>query len=415
MSNYKIFKINGQGKGTLTSVPPSSIIEVGTNIGRPVGSNEGGPTDSYYEVTRLELNALISSSTLVVGALYKVTAVDSKLYGGTDVYLKALAVNAVSSSGFGKFYNPRYDSGYLRGIYNTDKLFKVTAPSSISYVIGDTITLDNASTAKVLSVTLSQNGTTRYYLVKHLTGDWGSAYTPVPIGGVMVTTDIKITYVVGDTVIWGGYCWECISNTGVDDVITPFALDTEKWTKVKYSDEDYVVVYDRIIYDRDLNVIMKREDNYGNVVESFYTYEVSYYLPENYELAYNSINLFQWGVYNYFKVYPALEGKVAPSNTGVIGNKIIGRSCLININSRSYYKNCTLSSNSEINDSAFQASFYDIMLTESQIVITKELVYSLYKRNIFNTSVNINDAATTNPGYFILENIATASGDPFIV
>ena len=32
MSNYKIFKINGQGKGTLTDVPPEDIVEIGSNL-----------------------------------------------------------------------------------------------------------------------------------------------------------------------------------------------------------------------------------------------------------------------------------------------------------------------------------------------------------------------------------------------
>lgn len=40
MSNYKIFKINGQGKGTLTDVPPEDIVEIGSNLS--AGSSDGG-------------------------------------------------------------------------------------------------------------------------------------------------------------------------------------------------------------------------------------------------------------------------------------------------------------------------------------------------------------------------------------
>ncbi len=79
----------------------------------------------YFEVTKAQLDTAITNSTLVKGAIYRISNADIALYndgtsGGTAIYLEALDVNKISSTGFGRFYNPKYNqatSGF--GIWHT--------------------------------------------------------------------------------------------------------------------------------------------------------------------------------------------------------------------------------------------------------------------------------------------------------
>jgi hypothetical protein len=66
-------------------------------------------TQSIIEVTKYELDNLISSSQLVKGSLYKILDVDPNLYGGTSIFLTAIENNKLSIEGYGVFYNPKYD------------------------------------------------------------------------------------------------------------------------------------------------------------------------------------------------------------------------------------------------------------------------------------------------------------------
>ena len=120
------------------------------------------------EVTKLELDNLVSSSQLVKDSIYKISGVDSTLYGGTTIFLTAINSTQLSIDGYGIFYNPKYDK--------------------------------------------SING---FGVVKDYVA-WASEDKQKESG----------VYNIGDRVIWGGKCWNCISPTLVDTkyIIDKFSL-----------------------------------------------------------------------------------------------------------------------------------------------------------------------------------------------
>ena len=72
----------------------------------------------------------IKNQTLVPGAFYLITDADYNLYGGTNVLVKAVGNNKISSEGEGIFYTPKYDQdkeGF--GIW-TDKVTNATVTTS---------------------------------------------------------------------------------------------------------------------------------------------------------------------------------------------------------------------------------------------------------------------------------------------
>ena len=89
---------------------------------RKVGAYNVGETDNatqLIEVTKAELDTHVLNSTLIPNFLYKITGVQPFLYGGTDIYLKAISTNALEEKGMGKFYVPKYDKNVDRyGIFN---------------------------------------------------------------------------------------------------------------------------------------------------------------------------------------------------------------------------------------------------------------------------------------------------------
>jgi len=74
-----------------------------------MGLTESRPYQSF-ELTYTEALALLASEGVVDGKRYLITEFDVELYGGTDILVQGLLNNQFSTSGYGKFYNPRYDS-----------------------------------------------------------------------------------------------------------------------------------------------------------------------------------------------------------------------------------------------------------------------------------------------------------------
>ena len=74
-----------------------------------IKDNSGGASENYIEVTKDELDNLISSSQLSKSSLYKISGVNPDLYGGTTIFLTAIENNKLSTDGYGIFYNPKYD------------------------------------------------------------------------------------------------------------------------------------------------------------------------------------------------------------------------------------------------------------------------------------------------------------------
>jgi hypothetical protein len=89
-----------------------------------MGLTESRPYQSI-ELTYTEALALLGSGGVVDGKRYLVTGFDVELYGGTDILVSGLPNNQFSTSGYGKFYNPRYDSisvWNLNSTYSIDDL-----------------------------------------------------------------------------------------------------------------------------------------------------------------------------------------------------------------------------------------------------------------------------------------------------
>lgn len=259
-------------------------------------SVEGGGTtgESYIEVTKSELDTHITNSTLVPGVLYAISGVDTALYGGTTVYLRALTANSIETKGTGKFYNPKYNPALdTKGIY-----------------------LDSA-TATALGL-------------------------------------VPKTYVINDTVIWGGKHWKNL-NGNLGDKIDDFTLNSE-WEVIPFNSTDYNVVYDDIRYDYANNLIVYRADKNGNEIDAMHKYGGYYYPYSD-----NPIRIFQWGRENW-------EGK------GVWGNKMFNQGYISNLNSFGHIFNNTLD-NSSIRGN---------LLTDSGHIFYNNLINSFIIDNIIS-------------------------------
>lgn len=78
-----------------------------------------GGSGSVIEVSLSTVLTDISNSTLITGAVYKITGVDSNLYSGANIiYLTAANESSFFQEGIGEFYNPVYDNSFHYGIFN---------------------------------------------------------------------------------------------------------------------------------------------------------------------------------------------------------------------------------------------------------------------------------------------------------
>lgn len=204
----------------------------------------GGGT-SFVEVTKSELDQLITNRNLVKGATYKISKVNTGYnemfppiyYNGSDygivVYLKAINAFQLEKTGIGEFYNP---------IYNMD------APN---YSI------------------------------------W----------------NFNVSYNIGDIVNWGGYAWRNLDGTQGSsiDILTL----NESWEKVPYDLINYNKVYNEITYNYEFDLITRRfEENGSNLVQidNFSIMLTSMYSGMGYPV--NPISVFKWGwPINFYAVY----------------------------------------------------------------------------------------------------------------
>ena len=227
----------GQFKGSNLYLPQTSstyrtlAVSVNGNFADADGNIvvSGGGGESSVTVTRSELEDLVNDNALQVGALYIITNADESLYGGTELYLRAISENELEKRGVGKFYNPKYDQS---------------------------------------------------------------------IDGYGILDD-DTTYMEGDSTIWGGKHWRCLSDDVDGGIVDQFTLDSDFWEAIEYNDTDYNVAYDEIVYDYDNDWIAERHEvEGGNIVScSKATYDWDNYAGEGFE--YNAIKYFQWG--NVFK------------------------------------------------------------------------------------------------------------------
>ena len=307
MSPYYLVFTGFQDGQQLKSIEVPKIIGSGSNLYMPVSVN-GNLADytgnitiptgttaplNYIVVTKAQLDALITSSTLVKGATYKVLDVHTSLYNdgttsGTSIYVRAIEDNKIATTGIGKFFNPKYNPAVNNlGIWNTISYAVGTAPVTGVFRPGETITGSNGATATLVSG-FSFNKI--YFTV--LTGDWSTSTTATNASGVVtnISSVFVRTYAAASKVIWGGYTWtNNAGNVGASTSI--FALNTE-WTKVAYNTTDYNEVYDNIDYDYVNNIIVKRSDLLANVIE--YEFADLAYLASK-SVVGTPISCFQWG------------------------------------------------------------------------------------------------------------------------
>ena len=185
------------------------------------------------EVTKSDMDTIISEKTVIRGKTYRISGCDQSLYlNGNDskgsnvyttLYLLGLENNLLSEDGIGVFYTPKYDN------YN-------------------------------------------------------------------IFTDGAI-YAKNDIVIWGGFVWVCNSDAGLpSNALSIFQIDSSFTVKRPFIEgsfmsEFYNVNYDTIKYDYSNDRIIYRDEANVNLVSTSYD-NILYWLDT---LGWNPISVFQWG------------------------------------------------------------------------------------------------------------------------
>lgn len=237
---------------------------------------------SLITVSKHQADSLISNNILIPGQSYMIKGVDTTLYGGTDIILKAATVNKFELSGHGIFYNPKYNQGKEDyGVWNN--ISSWTTSGIIGTFKGnEAVTAQNGAKGTTFStidgnkfVSISGN----WAMATSITGDLSAATANV--------TSITIkTFTIGDTVIWGGRNWKNVTgNTGVS--INELNLNAD-WEIVPYDSTNYNVSVDVIEYDYANDLIIKREDKNGNIVLNTKNEVTAWPNPR-------AIAVFQWG------------------------------------------------------------------------------------------------------------------------
>jgi hypothetical protein len=245
---------------------------------------------NVIEKTKAEIDTLVGSNNLIPGQLYKITGVDTALYGGTDILIKAATANKLELAGHGIFYNPKYlnsqetpNNGY--GIYNSYMFPTITNVAGGAFNNGDTVTADNGATATFVALNV----------LIFLTGDWSLATTIDNGEGVTadITGAVSPSYSIGQDVIWGGKHWTNTSgDVGIAD--DKYTLSAADWTVVPFNDVDYNVVADVIHYDYEHDMIIRRKDKWNNDVDGNFQVFTEFASLDGYYYG-NPIKDFQWG------------------------------------------------------------------------------------------------------------------------
>lgn len=90
----------------------------------PFGVGGVGTISYLTTVTKVQADVLIATDALTPGHNYKITGVNSTLYGGVDIILTACSVNTFSIEGIGFFYNPNY---IINDIWNSFSTYSINA------------------------------------------------------------------------------------------------------------------------------------------------------------------------------------------------------------------------------------------------------------------------------------------------
>jgi hypothetical protein len=207
MANIKISQLP---QGVINSDAIFPFVQSGTTYQAYVS---GITAFNNIVLTKSELDSLISNNELQIGFYYTVTDADTSLYGGTEITLLSLSVNKLSTTGFGKFYNPLYDQqidGYgIWSRYITPTFLGVTGGT---FTVGETVISDTSGLATYV-------GDELLYWVN---GNWDGAVNITGLtSGTIADIDRSLTplYNVGDEIIWGGKLWICGNGTITGEII----------------------------------------------------------------------------------------------------------------------------------------------------------------------------------------------------
>ncbi len=237
-------------------------------------------------LTKAQADTAIAGDLLIPGMNYTITGVHTTLYGGTDIILRADSSNSFELEGHGFFYNPIYNqaiSGF--GIWNNYNTFVSSGVTGV-FNAGEAIT-NNLGGVGTLLGPIANNT----FIITSGTWVGATSVTGNVTGATATIGTITLkSFSIADKVIWGGKVWENVNGL-VGAASTILALNAE-WSAIAYNITDYNLVIDRIAFDYANNVIVKRQDKSGNVVESTY--------DDNLVWASKSytgtpISVFQWG------------------------------------------------------------------------------------------------------------------------
>ena len=189
--------------------------------------------------TLTEINALIASNGLQKGALYKIIGCQTILYGGTDLYLKALETNKLDQKGVGKFFTPKYENISGNGIWTGYVECGVSTIVGL-FDVNELVTANNGATGQLF-------GNVNGGFITPLTGTWSSAtsITGNASGATAVISSVTVplTYAIGARTIWGGYHWTNLTGA-LGSKVDDFNLDATNWVKIAYNTTDYNISYD---------------------------------------------------------------------------------------------------------------------------------------------------------------------------
>lgn len=219
------------------------------------------------------------------GFIYTIVEADIiNIPKGTTIYLKALTSNTLESSGYGHFWNPKYDrTKEDYGVWN-DKSTWITSSIVGTFETNENVISNDGATGKLIAGILGNS-----FIATSSGWETATSITGTVSGATANITSINLaSYSIGDKVFWGGYVW--INNEGyLGNYVDDFILDDE-WTKITFNTNDYELVLDIIEYD----IV---NDWIGRRIETKYNNDVTYTFNDNNWFGYDftGINCFMFG------------------------------------------------------------------------------------------------------------------------
>jgi len=302
---------------------------------------------------------------------------DPDLYGGTEIWLFKNNNGYIQSTGFGKFYTPKYDQN-VDGFGIWSNIMK----GSITNVVGGFIVGEKV---------VSNNGGSGYYVsldtIINKEGNWTNSTSMIGDDSGS-TADISgfVSYTIGDKVIWGGMTWTSLNgDTQLPNDI--YNLNSAFWELIPYNDTDYNVVYAPITYDIKNDFISGRKEVESNIEVSC-SYEISRQLQDNWGFpALNSIKAIQWGNPYSFSTSKG-HGSIIVENS-YVENVNLMANYFINISAKNsaYISNLTANNAYIYNLTANNGSITELTSNNGSI-------YNLTSNNGSIGSLNVNNGSS---------------------